>query len=98
MYDDPGDIDGNGIPDSLQFDPVLVTEPGMRFGEPPEAGLPGITAPVYPETEAAETADIDPVGMVEVQHEAQQFGFLTEATGQVLKDIGDSLSTVARKE
>ena len=47
MFDDPGDLDRNGIPDSIQLDPVVVPEDPFVFGEPvAETGLPGIDSPI----------------------------------------------------
>lgn len=45
MFEDDGDIDDNGIPDSIQRDPVVERTP-MVFGETPNEGLPGMPSPV----------------------------------------------------
>ena len=52
MFDDDGDIDDNGIPDSIQRDPVVERQ-AVVFGEPADEGLPGITAPIEATAEAA---------------------------------------------
>jgi alpha-beta hydrolase superfamily lysophospholipase len=62
MYDDTGDIDQNGVPDSIQRDPVVEREP-LIFGEPAEPGLPGITEPI----EATADAPAEPAREVPVQ-------------------------------
>ena len=47
MFDDPGDIDRYGIPDSIQRDPVVVPDDAPAFREPePDLGLTGIGSPM----------------------------------------------------
>ena len=46
MDESSGDIDRNGIPNSIQRDPVVVPEPFDLFGDPPDVGLPGINSPI----------------------------------------------------
>ena len=45
VFDDDGDIDHNGIPDSIQRDPVVERDP-VTFGQPADEGPPGITSPI----------------------------------------------------
>ena len=93
MYDDPGDIDRNGIPDAIQRDPVVVPEEPAPFSlYPPEpAGLPGIDAPIEATAEPGhERAD--------QQQQAREFELLGTTVSETIKAIGEGLSSVARKE
>ena len=61
MFDDPGDIDRNGIPDSIQRDPVVAPPEPAEFGAAPDPGLPGIDAPIAPTSDATPTLPEQPV-------------------------------------
>ena len=61
MFDDDGDIDDNGIPDSIQRDPVVAPGyPGPFSMFEPDPGLPGITSPIETMDEAMPEAPVAP--------------------------------------
>ena len=60
MFDDDGDIDNNGIPDSIQRDPVVAPPEPVMFGEAPDEGLPGITSPIEATAEPLPEAPVVP--------------------------------------
>jgi hypothetical protein len=88
MFDDPGDIDRNGIPDAIQRDPVVVPDPppvtptSILVDPWPGDGLPGITAPIE-EPEASDASPTPPGG---------------PGANEVIRALGEALSTMARKE
>lgn len=91
MYDD--DIDRNGIPDMIQRDPVVVPEPVEIFGEPPDPGLPGITAPI----EATAEPEPEPATPADLQQQAREFDLLSSTVNETIKAIGEGLNAAARK-
>jgi hypothetical protein len=100
MFDDQDDLDGNGIPDAIQRDPVVVPPESVAVGVfDPEPGLPGITSPMDATAEAGPgSAAADPQAMADQQHEAQVFGMLSSSVNETLKAIGEGLSTAARND
>lgn len=103
MFDDPGDLDRNGIPDAIQADPVIVPgdeDPFDVFA--PQATLPGSpnaqvteTPPPAPEVPAPPPPSTE---MTEVQDEGKRMSVMMEMSNQVIKTIGEGLSEAARKQ
>ena len=73
MTDDWWDADHNGIPDSIQRDPVVAPEPAAGSSEADQdARLPGINAPIDPPAEPApDPSAVDPETQTKV-YEIQQ--------------------------
>jgi hypothetical protein len=88
MYDE--DIDRNGIPDMIQRDPVVVPEPFDLFGDPPDDGLPGITAPI----EAPEPIEPPPAEVPQAPVETHQEVLLN--TSRVANKAADELDGYIR--
>lgn len=97
MFEDDGDIDDNGIPDSIQRDPVVERTP-VVFGETPDEGLPGITAPIeataepLPEAPRAPTPppdDADEATMLEYQMALQEYSQRMTLYTQMLTNISN---------
>ena len=102
MFDDDGDIDDNGIPDSIQRDPVVVRDP-VVFGEPADEGLPGITAPIeataepMPEAPVAPTPppdDADEVTMATYQAELAKYNAMMEMFSNVMSNAHEMKKSI----
>ena len=90
MFDDPGDIDRNGIGDSIQRDPVVVPDDAPAFREPePDLGMSGIGSPMeaslggppMPELPVAPTPPpegADEAAMMEYQQQMQRYSRLVD--------------------
>jgi hypothetical protein len=94
MFDDPGDIDRNGIPDSIQLDPVVAPGEPVPFSLlEADAGLPGIDAPIdttadpMPEMPVAPTpppADADEAEMAEYQVNLAKYNRMFEMYSKIM--------------
>jgi hypothetical protein len=61
VLDDDGDIDNNGIPDSIQRDPVVAPGDPVPFNMfEPDAGLPGIDSPSEATAEPVPEVPVEP--------------------------------------
>ena len=103
MFEDDGDIDDNGIPDSIQRDPVVAPREPVMFGQPPEEGLPGITAPIeataepLPEAPVAPTpppADADEAAHLEYLRAMQRYQHLMEVMTNLQQLRHDSAKAI----
>jgi hypothetical protein len=93
MFDDPCDIDRNGIPDAIQRDPVVAPEEPVPFSLfPPEpAGLPGIDSPIeataeipMPVEPVAPPADADEATVMRYQLDLQKYNPMLEMYSKIM--------------
>ncbi len=94
MLDNDGDIDNNGIPDSIQRDPVVAPGDPLPFSMfDPAPGLPGIDSPIeataepVPETPVAPTpppADADEAALVAYQVELANYNRMFEMYSKIM--------------
>lgn len=95
------DIDGNGIPDAIQADPVIVPpEPAPFTLVPPELGLPGMDAPIGataeatsqqipepPAMPAAPPADADEATMADYERSVVEYQHAMQKYSQMLEAV-----------
>jgi hypothetical protein len=110
MFDDPGDIDRNGIPDSIQRDPVGVPEdPQPLSGFAPDPGLPGIDPPIeappdasaepmpaLPVEPALPPADADEATLLEYQRQLQKYSQTMDTISKLLQMEHEANKAVAQ--
>jgi hypothetical protein len=111
MFDDPGDIDRNGIPDSIQRDPVGVPEdPQPLSGFAPDPGLPGIDPPIEATADDASAqpmpeppvepplppADADEATLMEYQRQLQKYSQTMETISNLLQMQHEANKAVAQ--
>ena len=74
-YQDSWDADRNGIPDSIQRDPVVAPDDSPAFSEPePDVGLSEMTSPIEPPVAPTPPpADADEAAIVRYQQQLQEY-------------------------
>ena len=94
MFDDDGDIDNNGIPDSIQRDPVVAPGDPAPFSMfEPDPGLPGITSPIEtmdepmpeaPMAPAPPPDDADEVTLATYQRDMAKYNRMMEMYSNIM--------------
>lgn len=104
MFDDDGDIDNNGIPDSIQRDPVVAPGDPVPFGMfEPDPGLPGITSPIettadllpeMPVEPTAPPADADEATLAAYQVAIAKYNRMFEMYSKILSDTHEMKKSI----
>lgn len=102
MLDDDSDLDRNGIPDSIQLDPVVVPAE-------PDQGPPGIAAPIEATADApaqmvppepvlptVPAADADPADLARYQQEMERYTQQMQMIANILHTMSDTSKDVIR--
>jgi hypothetical protein len=108
MFDDPGDIDRNGIPDSIQRDPVVAPgeeDPFDVFAPDPGPAATQATAnapdplsqiPALPEPPTMPPADADEATMLAYQREMQRYQEMMQLLSNVLNTQHEAQQDILR--
>ncbi len=95
MFEDDGDIDDNGIPDSIQRDPVVAPGEPRPFSMYETDGLPGITSPIetvdepMPEMPVAPeppSPDADEATLMNYQRDLAKYNRMFEMYSKIMSD------------